>query len=55
VRGTTRVVGEPVTLSRTPARIVSPLPEAGTHTDELLREIGCGADEIARWRAAKVV
>jgi len=55
VRGTTRVVGEPVTLSRTPARIVSPLPEAGTHTDELLREIGCGADEIARWRAARMV
>jgi crotonobetainyl-CoA:carnitine CoA-transferase CaiB-like acyl-CoA transferase len=54
-RGDIRVVGEPITLSRTPARVETPLPEAGAHTDEVLREIGCSADEIARWRAAKVV
>src|SRR5262249_3524846 len=55
VRGAIRVVGQPVTLSRTPAGALSPLPEAGTHTDALLREIGATEDEIARWRNAKVV
>jgi crotonobetainyl-CoA:carnitine CoA-transferase CaiB-like acyl-CoA transferase len=55
VRGDIRVVGEPVTLSRTPARVVSPLPEPGAHTDEVLRGIGATDDEIARWRDAKVV
>jgi crotonobetainyl-CoA:carnitine CoA-transferase CaiB-like acyl-CoA transferase len=54
-RGDIRVVGEPVTLSRTPANIVSPLPEPGAHTDEVLREIGATDAEIARWRDAKVV
>jgi crotonobetainyl-CoA:carnitine CoA-transferase CaiB-like acyl-CoA transferase len=55
VRGAIRVVGQPVTLSRTPAGALSPLPEAGAHTDALLREIGATEDEIARWRDAKVV
>jgi crotonobetainyl-CoA:carnitine CoA-transferase CaiB-like acyl-CoA transferase len=54
-RGEVRVVGEPVALSRTPASIVSTLPDAGAHTAELLREIGCSESDIARWRDAKVV
>jgi crotonobetainyl-CoA:carnitine CoA-transferase CaiB-like acyl-CoA transferase len=35
-----RMVGQPITLSRTPAHVVSPLPEPGTHTDEILRGLG---------------
>jgi crotonobetainyl-CoA:carnitine CoA-transferase CaiB-like acyl-CoA transferase len=54
-RGAIRVVGEPITLSRTPANVTSPLPESGAHTDELLRQMGATDDEIARWRTAKVV
>ncbi|MDN2500064.1 hypothetical protein FHY52_25780, partial [Nocardia nova] len=31
------------------------VPGLGEHTDAVLAEIGCSADEIARWRAAGVV
>jgi crotonobetainyl-CoA:carnitine CoA-transferase CaiB-like acyl-CoA transferase len=54
-RGDIRVVGQPVTLSRTPASIVTGIPEAGQHTDEILAAFGYAADEIARLRDAKVV
>jgi crotonobetainyl-CoA:carnitine CoA-transferase CaiB-like acyl-CoA transferase len=54
-RGDIRVVGQPVELSRTPARIVSMTPEAGEHTDQVLHELGFGNAEIQRLRNAKVV
>jgi formyl-CoA transferase len=44
------VVGQPVQLSRTPSRIVAPPPELGEHTDEVLAEFGCTAEEIAELR-----
>jgi crotonobetainyl-CoA:carnitine CoA-transferase CaiB-like acyl-CoA transferase len=54
-RGDIHVVDQPVVLSRTPARVVSTLPEAGAHTDEILREAGyCDAD-IARFRSEKII
>ncbi len=40
VVGDIRLVGEPITLSRTPAGIVSAIPEAGEHNDEILSELG---------------
>ncbi len=55
VRGDIRLVGQPVELSRTPASVVSAIPEAGEHTDEILRAIGYAAADIARLRDAKVV
>lgn len=50
-----RLVGQPVTLSRTPSRMVARPPEFGEQTDEVLKEFGFGADEIARLKEAKVV
>ena len=50
-----RLVGQPVTLSRTPSRMVARPPEFGEQTDEVLKEFGLSADEIAELRDAKVV
>ena len=49
------LVGQPVTLSRTPSRMVARPPEFGEHTDEVLREFGFGAEEIAELKKRKVV
>jgi crotonobetainyl-CoA:carnitine CoA-transferase CaiB-like acyl-CoA transferase len=54
-RGDIQIVGEPIELSRTPARIVSMAPEPGEHTKQLLRELGIADMEIQRLRNAKVV
>jgi formyl-CoA transferase len=54
-RGTLRVVGQPVALSRTPSALVAPPPERGEHTDEVLREFGFSPAEIAGLREAKVI
>ena len=50
-----RLVGQPVTLSRTPSKMVARPPEFGEQTDEVLAEFGFEADEIAALRKAKVV
>jgi crotonobetainyl-CoA:carnitine CoA-transferase CaiB-like acyl-CoA transferase len=55
VRGDIELVGQPVTLSRTPARIATAIPEKGAHTDEILGEFGFSATEIADLKTAKAV
>jgi hypothetical protein len=50
-----RLVGQPVTLSRTPSRMAVRPPEFGEQTGEVLAEFGFGAEEIASLREAKVV
>src|SRR6201995_1780898 len=50
-----RLVGQPVTLSRTPSKMVARPPEFGEQTAEVLAEFGFGADEIAALKTAKVV
>jgi crotonobetainyl-CoA:carnitine CoA-transferase CaiB-like acyl-CoA transferase len=55
IRGDIRLVGEPVTLSRTPAKIATPIAEMGAHTDEILAEVGVTGDEVSRLRANKVI
>ena len=39
VEGTTQVLGPAIKLSRTPAKVVSPPPLLGQHTEEVLREL----------------
>ncbi len=51
----TSYVGQPIGLSRTPARIVSHPPELGQHTDEILAEMGYDAAKIADLKARQVV
>jgi crotonobetainyl-CoA:carnitine CoA-transferase CaiB-like acyl-CoA transferase len=53
--GPIALVGQPVQLSRTPAHISSPAPEAGEHTEEILAEIGINAASVLQLRAANVI
>jgi len=50
-----QLVGQPVTLSRTPSKMVARPPEFGEQTDEVLAEFGFTDSEIAGLRQAKVV
>jgi formyl-CoA transferase len=53
--GSIKLVGQPVTLSRTPSRLVSSAPEYGEHTDEILTEFGYSSEAIARFRQAGTI
>jgi len=50
-----QLVGQPVTLSRTPSKMAARPPEFGEHTEEVLAEFGFGAEEIKDLRDRKVV
>jgi formyl-CoA transferase len=54
-RGPMEVVGQAVSLSRTPWELRMATPEHGEHTDMVLAEAGYSADEIAALRKGKVV
>ena len=49
------LVGQPVILSRTPSKLASPPPGRGQHTDEILKDLGLGANDIVRLRAANTI
>jgi crotonobetainyl-CoA:carnitine CoA-transferase CaiB-like acyl-CoA transferase len=55
VLGHQRLVGPGVNMERTPTGICSASPEFGQHTDEVLQELGFGAEDIARLHADGVV
>jgi formyl-CoA transferase len=50
-----RMAGQPMSLSRTPSKLVAPPPQLGEHTDQVLREFGFSAKEIAALHKAKAV
>jgi crotonobetainyl-CoA:carnitine CoA-transferase CaiB-like acyl-CoA transferase len=54
-RGPVGVLRSPIRMSRTSASPKSPAPLASADTDEVLSELGYGADEIARLHAEHVV
>ena len=48
-------ITQPVTLERTPSKVVAPAPEWGEHTDEVLAEAGYNAQEIRQFHEDAVV
>ena len=53
--GEQEIVGQPVTMSRTPSTIARATPLRGEHTEEILREIGYTAEDLERMRSAEVL
>jgi crotonobetainyl-CoA:carnitine CoA-transferase CaiB-like acyl-CoA transferase len=49
------MVGQPVSLSRTPSKLAKPPPALGEHTDDVLADFGFTAQEIAALHQAKAV
>jgi crotonobetainyl-CoA:carnitine CoA-transferase CaiB-like acyl-CoA transferase len=50
-----RLVGQPMSLSRTRSRLAAPPPKLGEHTDAVLKDFGFSAREIAALHKAKAV
>lgn len=55
VRGAVRMIGQPVELSRTPAKMKTAAPDAGEHNTEILQEMGFSENEIQRLIDEKIV
>ena len=55
ILGHQRLLAPGVTLQRTPGKVCSPTPERGQHSDEILRECGYNAEDIARFHSEGVV
>src|SRR6478736_1654691 len=53
-QGPQRLVGQPVQLERTPSTVARAAPRRGEHSEEILGELGIGADDLARMKAAGV-
>ena len=53
--GPVRVCANPVQFGGAPPEVRRPAQEAGAQTEEVLLELGCSWEEIARWKEAGVV
>lgn len=54
-RGDIELIGQPVTMSRTPSRIRTPPPLMGEHTEDILEELGYDEARIAALREREVI
>lgn len=54
-KSTMELVGQPIIMSRTKTRMAAPPPDMGQHTNEVLKEFGFSAKEIAALHKAKAV
>ena len=52
--GEQTLMGQPVTLTRTPSTVARAAPKRGEHSEEILSEIGYDRDAISRMKAAGV-
>jgi formyl-CoA transferase len=52
--GEQAIMGQPVTLTRTPSTIARAAPKRGEHSEEILAEIGYDSESLARLKAAGV-
>ena len=50
-----RTLSNPIRLSFAEQRLAHPAPALGQHSEEILREAGLSADEVARLRAAEAI
>jgi crotonobetainyl-CoA:carnitine CoA-transferase CaiB-like acyl-CoA transferase len=50
-----KLVGQPITLSRTPSKLVQRPPAIGEHTDAVLKEFGFKPKDIAALRKANAI
>jgi len=53
--GDTKMIAQPVQLSRTPSDFVTGPPERGQQTDEILAELGISDDQINDYRSRNVI
>jgi crotonobetainyl-CoA:carnitine CoA-transferase CaiB-like acyl-CoA transferase len=53
--GAITLIGQPVSLSRTPSRLATAAPEYGEHNDAVLSELGYSAAEIGAFRKAGAI
>jgi len=54
-KSTMQLVGQPIMMSRTKSKMAAPPPDMGQHTNEVLKEFGFSAKEIAALHKAKAV
>jgi formyl-CoA transferase len=50
-----RMAGQPMSLSRTPSKLVARPPALGEHTNQVLKEFGFSSKQIAALRKAKAI
>lgn len=53
--GPTKLVGDPVVLSETPAKPEGPPPELGQHTEEILLDLGYSWNDITKFKEGEVI
>lgn len=53
--GPVRMINNPIRLSKTPAKFSSRAPDLGEHTDQIMRELGYSAQDIADLKKAGII